>query len=197
MAAASRLRTKMSDKISPVLIAKGQHGEYQWFTTEFEVDGLARLCPKIVQGKYLVVTSFDSGSLSLSDQEKANGWQSRNGIAYSPRIEAIEGLPRTDGWDEWNVLEAPTDLGALCHANPFDPRPGPGELHAYVNFNLVLHDSESDAVRDLFWEQMNWINPESFLAESSRHLSFATKNRDIFSVVLESLSNPNAAGTGT
>jgi hypothetical protein len=176
-------------KISPFLVAQGEHGEYQWLTTKFEVDGLARLCPKIVLGKYLAVTSFDSGSLSLGDEGKANGWQSRNGIAYSPRIAAIAGLPPTDGFDEWYVFESPTDLGTLCHTNPFDPRPGPGQLHAYVNFNLVLHDDEADAVRDLFWEQMNWINPESFLAESSQYLSFATKNKDIFAAALESLSN--------
>ncbi|MGB7750496.1 MAG: hypothetical protein WCF88_03010 [Candidatus Acidiferrales bacterium] len=185
----------MSDKISPVLIAKGRHSEYQWLTTEFEVDGLARLCPKIVTGKYLAVTSFDSGSLSLSDEKKANGWQSRAGIAYSPRIEAIESLPGTDGYDEWYVFESPADLGALCHTNPFVPRPRRGQLHAYVNLNLVLHDSESDAVRDLFWEQMNWINPESFLGESSQHLSFATKNRDLFSAALESISNSNSTAT--
>jgi hypothetical protein len=186
----------MSDKILPVLIAKGQHGEYQWLTTEYEVDGLARLCPKIVMGKYLAVTSFDSGSLPLSDEEKANGWQSRNGIAYSPRIEAIGSLPPTDGFDEWYVFESPTNLGALCHTNPFDPRPGPGQLHAYVNFYLVLHDSETDAVRDLFWEQMNWINPESFLGESAPYLSFASENKDIFSAVLESLSNADSTATG-
>jgi hypothetical protein len=185
----------MSDKISPVLIAKGRFGEYQWLTTEFEVDGLARLFPIIVMGKYLAVISFDSGSLSLSDAEKANGWQSRNGIAYSPRIEAIEGLPGTDGYDEWYVFESPADLGTLCHTNPFDPRPGPGQVHAYVNFNVALHDSETGAVLELFWEQMSWINPESFLGESEKYLSFASRNRDIFSVVLESL--PNASSTNT
>jgi hypothetical protein len=183
------------EKTSPVLIAKGQRGEYQWLTTEFEVDRLARLCPKIILGKYLAVTSFDSGSLSPSDAEKANGWQSRNGIAYSPRIEAIASLPGTDGYDEWYVFESPTDLGTLCHTNPFDPRPGPGQLHAYVNFNLVLHDSESDAVRDLFWEQMKWINPESFLGESAQYLSFASRNREIYTAVLESHSATNSTGT--
>lgn len=182
----------MSDKILPVLISKGQHGEYQWLTTEYEVDGLTRLCPKIVLGKYLAVTSFDSGSLSLSDEEKSSGWQSRNGIAYSPRIETIGGLPRTDGFDEWYVSESPIDLGTLCHTNPFDPRPGPAQLHAYVNMYLVLHDSVYDAVRDLFWEQMNWINPESFLGESAQYLSFATRNKPIFSAVLESLSHANS-----
>jgi hypothetical protein len=185
----------MSDKTSPALIAKGQHGDYQWLTTEFEVDGLARLCPKMVLGKYLAVTSFDSGSLPLSDEKKAKGWQSRNGITYSPRIGAIEALPRTDGWDEWYVFEAPTDLGTLCHTNPFDPRPGPGQLHAYVNFNLVLHDSETDAVRELFWEQINWSNPESFLGESAQYLSFATRNEEIFSAVLGSLSRANPTDT--
>jgi hypothetical protein len=186
----------MSDKLLPVLIAKGQHGEYQRLTTKYEVDGLARLCPKRVMGKYLAVTSFDSGSPSLSEKEKANGWQSRNGIAYRPRIEAIGRLPPTDGFDEWYVFESPTELGALCHKNPFDPRPGPAPLHAFVNFYFVLHDSETDAVQDLFWEQINWINRECFLGESAQYLSFANENKDIFSSVLESLSHADSTSTG-
>jgi hypothetical protein len=185
------------EKASPVLVAKGEHGAYQWLTTEFEVDGLARLCPKIVLGKYLAVASFDSGSLSLSDEEKANGWRLRNGIAYSPRMEAIGGLPRTNGWDEWYVFESQTDLGALCHTNPFAPRPGPGQVHAYVNFNVALHDGETGAVLELFWEQMNWIKPESFLGESEQYLSFATRNKNIFSAMLQSLSNASSTGSGS
>jgi hypothetical protein len=185
------------EKTSPALVAKGEHGAYQWLTTEFEADGLARLCPKIVLGKYLAVASFDSGSSSLSDEEKANGWRLRNGIAYSPRTEAISGLPRTDGWDEWYVFESQTELGALCHTNPFDPRPGPGQVHAYVNSNVALHDGETGAVLELFWEQMNWIKPESFLGESEQYLRFATRNKNICSAILQSLSNASSTGSGS
>jgi len=186
-----------NDNIPHRPIITGEHAAFQWLTMDIGVAGLAQLCAKIVMDKYLVVTSIDSGSLVLSHAQKANGWQSRNGIAYSPRIEAIEGLPCTLGFDEWYVFESPTDLGALCHTNPFDPRPGPGQVHAYVNFEFALHDSETDAVRELFWEQMNWINPESFLGDSVQCLSFASRNKDIFAAVLESLSHAGSTITGS
>ena len=52
----------------------GSHGAYQWLTTTgHDFDSLLTLCPAPVLGKYVAVTSFDSGSLSLNDEEKAAG----------------------------------------------------------------------------------------------------------------------------
>ena len=76
----------------------GSQDAYQWLTTTaHDFDSLLTLCPTAVLGKYVAVTSFDSGSLSLSDEEKAAGWESRNGIAYSPLIRSVETLPDRGG----------------------------------------------------------------------------------------------------
>lgn len=33
-----------------------------------------RLCPEVALSKYLAVTSIDSGTLQLTDQEQRDGW---------------------------------------------------------------------------------------------------------------------------
>lgn len=53
----------------------GSRGDYQWLTmAERDITSLLRICPEIVVGKYLAVTSIDSGPLRLSEEEKLQGW---------------------------------------------------------------------------------------------------------------------------
>ena len=49
---------------SPESLANGSHGDYKWLVSQFELDDILRLCPAIVLGKYLAITSIDSGQLS-------------------------------------------------------------------------------------------------------------------------------------
>lgn len=85
----------------------GSHGSYKWLVTDEDSD-LLELCPEIVLGKYVAVTSIDSGPLVPTDREMIAGWRSRAKIAYSPKIENAEQLPR-EGWDEWYIFHTPTD----------------------------------------------------------------------------------------
>jgi hypothetical protein len=87
----------------------GSQGGYEWLVTDENFD-LLELCPEIVLGKYVAVTSTDSGQLEPTEKETAAGWQSRAKIAYSPKIENAEDLP-CEGWDEWYIFNTPTDLG--------------------------------------------------------------------------------------
>jgi len=44
----------------------GLHGEYEWLTTRRDSLGaLLRACPQVVIGKYIAITAFDSGPISL------------------------------------------------------------------------------------------------------------------------------------
>ena len=53
----------------------GAHGEYQWLIMlDCDISTLLRLCPDVVLNKYLAVTSIDSGTLQLNDQENRDGW---------------------------------------------------------------------------------------------------------------------------
>jgi hypothetical protein len=87
----------------------GSHGSYEWLVTDEDFD-LLQLCPEIVLGKYVAVTSIDSGQLLPTDKETAEGWQSWAKIAYSPKIENAQDVPH-DGYDEWCIFNTPTDLG--------------------------------------------------------------------------------------
>lgn len=122
-----------------VPLTVGVHGEYEWLVTEHHLDDLLQFCPQVVLGKYVTITSIDSGPYFPTPEEIAVGWERRNSIAYSPRVEKVETLPR-EGWDEWYVFEERVDLGGMAarDSNPFEASLSPGEIYAFVNYNFSL-----------------------------------------------------------
>jgi hypothetical protein len=89
----------------PFPLATGKRDSYQWLSTsEHGIDDLLVACPAIVLGKYVAVTSFDSGPLLVDDAQKSSGWRHRGGITYSPRIESLEMAPMHELYDEWYVF---------------------------------------------------------------------------------------------
>jgi len=159
----------------------GSQGSYQWLVTDENFD-LLKLCPEIVLGKYVAVTSIDSGQLNPTDKEKAAGWQSRERIAYSPKIENAEEIPR-EGWDEWYIFHTPTDLGTSHLAeNIFEVPQEQGHLSVLVNYGFALHPPERAKLADLFWPQMARILPESYVADND-FLTFVTMNEALFARV--------------
>ena len=124
-------------------LKSGRHAPYQWLTsTEQYVGTLVEICPEAVLGRYLAVTSTDSGDAWLTDKQRLAGWQLRSGIAYSPllttRSELIyqrDGLD-VPGYDEWYLFETKgPDLGEPIKENFFEPinAPRPGHLLVFVN----------------------------------------------------------------
>ena len=106
----------------------GSHGPYRWLVTQqVDVATLVESCPQSLAGKFVAVTSLDSGPMILTDEEKGLSWHSRNEIAYSPQITLsqdgrIKGVAtgQCAGYDEWYVFDSPHDLGALCDGNVFE-----------------------------------------------------------------------------
>jgi hypothetical protein len=142
----------------------------------------------VLLGKYLAVTSIDSGFLLLDEPLKSVGWDSRNKIAYSPKIQSIEALPR-DGYDEWCVSESPMDLGQVFEGNPFEAALKPGLVQVFVNFGgFPMHDPSMRDLVELFWTQLEWINPESYVADGNDYLTFVTRNKELFAAVCQALS---------
>ena len=175
------------------------HGEYQWLTMlECDISKLLRLCPDVVLNKYLAVTSIDSGTLQLTDQEKRDGWwtseeakvfrgsswghrEDRDDwkVAYSPRLESIHGLPNEThseccaGFDEWYVFER----AVLAE-----------QIEAFVNWSgFRLYDPEWKWCADRFWEQMARLAPESYIGDGTV-FTFATRNANLFTEVLSAFS---------
>jgi hypothetical protein len=96
----------------------------------------------------------------------AAGWQSRQKIAYSPKVQDIEHLPRA-GWDEWYIFDHLTDLGTShLTENVFEDPQEQGHLSVFVNYCLALHRPEMKELTTLFWQQISRIRPESYVADN-------------------------------
>jgi hypothetical protein len=170
----------------------GTFGDYQWLVTEHHLEDLLRLCPDTVLGKYVAITSFDSGHFHPTPEELAAGWEARNGIAYSPKIEDVQSLDR-GGWDEWFVFDHPADLGGMAPqgSNPFTAPLVWGGVHAFVNsnINIALHiDDGENGSAPYFWKQFSWIKPHSYIAESDYFLTFVSADKDLFARVHHALA---------
>jgi hypothetical protein len=178
--------------------ATGSHGAYRWLTAaQHELDTLLRRCPQAVVGKYVAVTSLDSGPMVLTDGEKRSGWRSQNEIAYSPQIKSAEEgrTERSPGgcasYNEWYVFTSPFDLGALWHGNVFEAPMTPGQVCTFVNFGpgFDLHNPEMASLVSLFWKQLDWIQPESYIADADTLLTFVSRNEETFVSVHNALSD--------
>lgn len=119
------------------MLTIGSQGPYEWLATDEDFD-LLQLCPKIVLGKYVAITSIDSGEFVPNDKETATGWQSHGRIAYSPKIQNVKDVAR-EGWDEWYIFDNPTDLG-ISHLkdNIFEVPQEQGHLSVFVNYGFAL-----------------------------------------------------------
>jgi hypothetical protein len=76
------------------LFQTGSSNGYDWIVTTDTLDDVLRVCPEVVLQKFLAITSFDSGPLLVSDEERSDGWTSEGGIAYSPAIQEIKQVPQ-------------------------------------------------------------------------------------------------------
>jgi hypothetical protein len=178
-------------------ITSGSHGEYQWLiSTVHYVGTLIKRTPEVVLNRYLAVTSIDSGTPRLAEAQERAGWQLRKGVAYSPRLRDVEQLPDYQvhgedaaGFDGWYIFTEPRDLGEASHGNVFtDLQPGRTLVFAsYFDFVLDTVDAEQKELIDRFWKQLEWIQPESYIADCDKCLTFVTKNHGFFEIVHESL----------
>ncbi len=160
-------------------MAIGARGDYQWVTSEQHyLDDIVRLCPEVLLGRYLAVTSTDSGDPARWAKE-LSGWECRGGVAYSPRLESIEGIDYqvhgrgNGGFDEWYLFEVPADLG--------------GEIVALVNY-YFSPDLANDARSVIFWEQIEKFQPESYISDGSECVTFVSRNAGLFQSVCEAFA---------
>ena len=163
------------------MLTVGSEGLYEWLVTDEQFD-LLQVCPEVVVGKYVAITSFDSGPLVPTDKETEAGWQSRGEIAYSPKVAGVEGIPR-DGWDEWYIFDNPTDLG-ISHLseNIFEVPQEQGHAGVFVNYCFALHRPQMKDLATLFWQQIERIRPESYVADNDC-LTFVSVNKALFASV--------------
>ena len=169
------------------LLQTGSTKDYQWLvSTDRQLDVL-ECCPDVVLGKYVAVTSFDSGPLGLTEAQTSAGWVSQGEIAYSPEIHHVDMVPQAY-FSELYVFGAPTILGVLAdpHKNIFESEMKQGQVHAFVNFDFGFHDPGYADLSQMFWQQLGWMKAESYLAEND-YLIFVTANPKVFAPVYEAL----------
>jgi hypothetical protein len=160
------------------MLVTGSEGLYDWLVTDQQFD-LLQICPDVVLGKYIAITSFDSGALVPTDDEKAAGWERLGNIAYSPKIQNVASLPHA-GYDEWYIFAHPTDLGTShLKENVFEVPQEQGHVSVLVNYGFALHPPERASLATLFWPQIARIRPESYIADND-YLTFVTMNKALF-----------------
>jgi hypothetical protein len=175
------------------IVTAGVDGSYQWLATgQYELGDFLRRCPMALLQKYVAVTSLDSGSLFLSEEEKIAGRQSRNEIAYSPQVQSPEQL-RHGGFDEWYIFDSPTKLGQLWRGNVFEMPPTTDHIAAFANFgDFAPHKPELEGLLRPFWQQLERIRPESYVADGNAFLTFASRDQQIFSAVYRAMGVESA-----
>jgi hypothetical protein len=167
------------------MLTVGPEGLYEWLVSDRQFD-LLQICPEVVLGKHVAITSIDSGPLVPSESEMAAGWQSRHKIGYSPRVQNVENLPRA-GWDEWYIFDNSTDLGESHLAeNIFEVPQKQGHVSVFVNYCFALHRPELKHLATMFWRQIAWIRPESYVADSD-YLNFVSMNKTLFASVRDAV----------
>lgn len=154
---------------------KGKYQNYfwiEWHNVSISLNDLLDNCPQIALGKYLINTAWDSGSLSLGDEEIKQGWRKHNESTLSPIIEDVSVI-QSYGYDEWYVFDKPTYIK---------------DYEVFVNYGGFSLQPETEIYLEIskrFWQQIINLNPESYLAEGC-NLIFITKNEKLFEQISSS-----------
>jgi len=154
------------------MIFFGERDEYSWVEWDDRAAFLRDLLeafPQLVIGRYLVNTSFDSGSLPLTEPETASGWTKYNGLTLSPDITSIKQIP-FDQYDEWYVFEFP---------RTFD------DYEVFVNYGgFSVHQEFYADVAERLWQQLSVIEPQTYLSEGD-NLLCVTKNKMLYNQLIK------------
>ena len=154
----------------------GTYKSYFWIEwLNISLDRLVTAFPELVYDKYLAITSFDSGLLLPTEEERKAGWSSVDDITYSPIVEDIQLLP-SGQYDEWYVFLQP---------------PLPFQSEVFVNYGIFsLRNTEVHGLsgkvaqaqkqrQHRFWAQFERLEPETYLAQGDLTLC-VTRNQALF-----------------
>jgi hypothetical protein len=177
-------------------IFTGRHEHYHWIachTRDSYLSGVLQSCPAIVLGKTVAITSFDSGPLSPTEEERGEGWWSDGRIMYSPPITDPGSIPH-EQYDEWLVFQSPPgsvhDVEVFINYGDFSFA-SRDQIHPWDptwDRSILGHDR---ALRERFWSQLIRISPESYIAEGDAFL-FASRNLSLTTCVQAALSGKGA-----
>ncbi len=135
---------------------------------DLRIPNLWERCPELVLGRYLVNTSYDSGHLTLADEEREGGWRMIGQLAHSPAIRSADEIPH-DQFDEWLVFDRPVVV------EKFET------FVNYTSFSPIEDDEEwNRCERDGFWSQVLRLNPIHVIGENDAAY-VVSRDRDLIS----------------
>jgi hypothetical protein len=97
------------------------------------------------------------------------------------------------GFDEWYVFEKPTTLpGVILTGNPFleSNMPSPERIMRFVSqisYRIDRVQAPQKQHDQWFWEQIERIQPESYIADGWDCLTFVTRHPEFFKIITEKL----------
>lgn len=160
------------------MVYVGSQGQYSWIEFEWNAEELPTLIkefPQLLVGRYVAITSHDSGPMPLDDHDLGRGWSVSNGVAVSPRIRNSEDIPHTCGWDEWwTFVDEPaeiTPMEAFINNSAFTLVDPPIRNEGLEDEAALQYLSRQQRRwQDAFWSQIARVGAEAYLADGERLL---------------------------
>ena len=143
---------------------EGQNQPWYWIETSsnyFDFGDIKEHCPELINGYFVAINSFDSGTITWALEELAKGFSYVNETPITNAITDLNDIP-TAGYDEWFMFSTKKE---------FDLK------DAYINYTgFSLHADDSN-MEQAFWDQLNRVQPDKFMAQNG-HFIFVTLNRN-------------------
>jgi hypothetical protein len=163
----------------------GVHDEFQWLETPaHEIQDILQVCPAVVTHKHIAVTSFDPKKLRPVEEQWLRECRAAGSALYLPVVRDPEALP-ANVFDEWYIFSSAAPEKAFKRFLNYEWFTlGPAQV-VYFRHNITW---DVKRMRRLFWQEMEQMYPESYLARGNR-LMIVTRNSAYFGSVLRGLSS--------
>lgn len=179
---------------------RGIHGSYQWLEADLHLRDFVTLCPQVVLWRYLAITAADAGDCKLSEHDTALGWTSTGGVAYGPVLQDLAQIPPAAyndeccKCDEWYVFtSSPGHIGAVRTDNIFDYQMARPDVFRLISFcSFAFTNPAIQPIVDLFWQQLDWIKPESYVGDGNQVLVFVSSDPQLFESVYQAMVKAEA-----
>jgi hypothetical protein len=151
-------------------VQEGSQEMYSWLEIRpsYRLDELVQLCPALIFGHRVAVTSFDSGVLALTPTELSLGWVRVGRTAVSPVVSDVDQIPNAE-WDEWYINPELTSMN---------------EIEVFVNdptFSMEQTTEEAQLrASQRFWNQLRRVTPLAFMLSNSARCIVLTRDADLF-----------------
>ncbi len=162
----------------------GAQGQYQWLDSpSHSLQELLKVCPDLVIGRSLAITSFEERS--LTEKLEACAGRLEGSVLHIPTLSDVSALP-LGGMSEWYTFAGEVPQSKLtCFVRHAWFTLGPAAVAR------VQPENRWDLQRTvrLFWQELQRLQPESYVARGQR-LILATRNQAHFTTILRAFSAP-------